>query len=253
MIEVGPLSLKFFLIFLRILSVLSLVPLFSSRTVSIAFKSTLSLAIGYAIFEHVQFQLKDYGDFFILEAIFKEILIGMSMGFVIRVIFSAVFAAGDVIAVQTGLSFARFMDPASMTHVSVIESLKNLLAVIVFFSVDAHHHLIRGLLTSFDLVPLGPLSFKSGIFLFMSEIVGRIFVLGLKIGAPVIVVLLLVEFTLTLLARMVPQMNIFIEGLPLKALIAISVLSFSLSFFVPYLGRVFNGIERDVFRVIRLI
>jgi flagellar biosynthetic protein FliR len=167
--------------------------------------------------------------------------------------FSAIYAAGDVIALQTGLSFARFMDPSMMAQVSVIESFKNLLAIIVFFTVDAHHLLIRALSKSFDEIPLGVFFIKPPLFGFLVEIAGRIFALGLKIGAPVIFVLMLVEIILGLLARMVPQMNIFIEGLPLKILVSFVILSLSLSFAVPYIGSIFLGVERDVLRLMRLL
>jgi flagellar biosynthetic protein FliR len=251
--EIGFLNTKFVLIFFRVLAILWLIPLLSSRTVSTVFKAGFALILSLAIFEHVPTAAKNYDSSPLLVAVFKEVFIGMSIGFVVRMAFSAVYAAGDVIALQTGLSFARFMDPSMMAQVSVIESFKNLLAIIVFFTVDAHHLLIRALSKSFDEIPLGVFFIKPPLFGFLVEIAGRIFALGLKIGAPVIFVLMLVEIILGLLARMVPQMNIFIEGLPLKILVSFVILSFSLSFAVPYIGSIFLGVERDVLRLMRLL
>lgn len=252
-LDVGFINIKFVLIFFRVLSVLWLVPLLSSRTVSIIFKAGFSLIVSLAAFEHVHFDTKDYETVWILGAIFKEVLLGISISFIVRIVFSAIYAAGDVMAIQTGLSFARFMDPTMMAQISVIESFKNLLAVIIFFTIDAHHILIRGLFRTFEEIPLGIFVMKQPVLSFLIDISGRIFILALKIGAPVIVVLLLVELMLGLLARMVPQMNIFIEGLPLKILIAFVVLSFSLGFTVPYIGNIFFGIEKEMAKIIRLM
>ncbi|MCX7856692.1 MAG: flagellar biosynthetic protein FliR [Deltaproteobacteria bacterium] len=251
--DISFINVKFVLIFFRVLSILWLVPLLSSRSVSMMFKAGFSLIVSLAVFEYVPFEAPEYRSISLLEVIFKEILLGLSISFIIRLIFSSVYAAGEVLALQTGLGFARFMDPTMMAQVSVIESFKNLLAVIIFLTIDAHHILIRGLVRTFDEIPLGIFKVNSNMFGLLAELTGRVFVLSLKIGAPVIVVLLIVELMLGLLARMVPQMNIFMEGLPLKILITFVVLSFSLSFTVPYIGKVFFGMERDLSRLIRMM
>ncbi|MDW8002878.1 MAG: flagellar biosynthetic protein FliR [Deltaproteobacteria bacterium] len=247
------LNVKFCLIFFRVLSILWLIPLLSSRVVSMMFKAGFSLIVSFALFENVPFDSAKDGSFSLMGAIFKEILLGLSISFVVRVVFSSISAAGEVLALQTGLGFARYMDPTMTEQVSVIDSLKKLLGIIIFFAVDAHHILVRALFRTFEEIPLGAFAAGPKIFGFITEFSGKVFVLSLKIGAPLIVILFMVELLLGLLSRMVPQINIFIEGLPVKILITIVILSLSLSFTIPYLGSLFLGMDRDIMRLVRMM
>lgn len=246
-------SIKGTLIFFRVLSVLWLVPLLSSKSISILFKGSLALIITNSLFYSIDYEpgIKDVNT--LPSLIFREILLGLSVGFVLRIIFSAFSAAGEIIGIQTGLGFARFMDPQNMTQASVIEGFKNILAVMVFFATDAHHLVIKALGRSFADVPLGGFVLRPENYAFFGELAGRVFTLGLKIGGPLLVVLLIVEVILGVLSRVVPQVNIFLEGIPLKILVAIVVLSLWVSFGIPYLGSLFLGAEADIKRVLEII
>lgn len=139
MIDIGIEAQKFMLVFFRVVSVLWLVPLFASRYVSVVFKASLSLLIAFLIYGSVNVAadvLKDPFSFALLVA--RELFIGITISFIVKIIFSSVAIAGDIISLQTGFSFARFMDPFTMTQVSVIEQIKNLLAIMIFFAIDAH-------------------------------------------------------------------------------------------------------------------
>ena len=94
---------------------------------------------------------------------------------------------------------------------------------------------------------------SKGLIEYIISSTSSIFSLGLKIGAPVVVALFLVELSLGLLSRMMPQMNIFVEGLPVKIFVGFSILSLSLSFIVPVLIDLFSGIQGEFARVLRLM
>jgi flagellar biosynthesis protein FliR len=245
---------RFLLIFTRVASVLWLLPLFSSRAVSVPFKAGLSLLVAYLLFDSMGGDRSFSSDpYFLFLFVMKEVFIGLAIGFTVRVLFMAVNVAGEIISIQSGFSFARFMDPLSMTQVTVIEQFQNLLAMMLFLATDAHHILIKAMVASFRDVPIGNITMQQSFFQYLIIITGRVFVTGFKIGAPVIVTLLFVELALGMLSRMIPQINIFIEGVPMKILITVVMLSFSLSVIAPVIVNMFRDMDGEILRVFRLM
>jgi len=244
----------FLLIFSRVVSVLWLLPIFSSKAVSVPFKAGVSLLIAYLLFDSIGVDRSFSSDpYFLFLFVIKEVFIGLSIGFFVRVLFTAVNVAGEIISIQSGFSFARFMDPLSMTQVTVIEQLKNLLAMMLFLAMDAHHILVRAIVASFRDVPIGSVTIQQSFFQYLITVSGRIFVTGFKIGAPIIVTLMFVEIALGMLSRMIPQINIFIEGVPLKILVTVIMFSFSLGVIVPVIANMFKGMDGEILRLFRLM
>jgi flagellar biosynthetic protein FliR len=244
----------FLLIFSRVVSVLWLLPIFSSKAVSVPFKAGVSLLIAYLLFDSIGVDRSFSSDpYFLFLFVIKEVFIGLSIGFYVRVLFTAVNVAGEIISIQSGFSFARFMDPLSMTQVTVIEQLKNLLAMMLFLAMDAHHILVGAIVASFRDVPIGSVTIQQSFFQYLITVSGRIFVTGFKIGAPIIVTLMFVEIALGILSRMIPQINIFIEGVPLKILVTVIMFSFSLGVIVPVIVNMFKGMDGEILRLFRLM
>ena len=140
-----------------------------------------------------------------------------------------------------------------MTQVTVIEQFKNLLAMMLFLAMDAHHILIKAMVSSFRDVPIGSVTIQQPFFQYLITITGRVFTTGFKIGAPIIVTLLFVELALGMLSRMIPQINIFIEGVPLKILVTVVMLSFSLGVIAPGIVSMFRGMDGEILRLFRLM
>jgi flagellar biosynthetic protein FliR len=118
---------------------------------------------------------------------------------------------------------------------------------------DAHHILVRAIVASFRDVPTGSVTIQESFCQFLITISGRVFVTGFKIGAPIIVTLMFVEIALGMLSRMIPQINIFIEGVPLKILITVIMFSFSLGVIVPVIVNMFKGMDGEMLRIFRLM
>ena len=140
-----------------------------------------------------------------------------------------------------------------MNYTSVLEQFGNILAIMIFFALDAHHILLSALAASFTQVPVGAVALKGGLFHYLIDMTGKLFSLGLKIGAPVIVTLFLVELALGLLSRMIPQINVFVEGIPLKIIITLLMLSLSLNFMVPVIAGIFKGMDVHILRIFRMM
>jgi flagellar biosynthetic protein FliR len=254
MVDIGADGQKFILVFFRVASILWLLPLFSSMAISVSYKAGLSLIISFLLFDIVSVnQALAVDPYYMAILIIKEVFVGLTISFFVRILFAMVYAAGEITALQTGFAFARFMDPISMTQVSVLESFQNILTVMVFFAIDAHHVLIRGMVLSFKELPIGTAVYILSLLQHMGTMTGKIFSVGLRIGAPLIVTLFIVDISLGLLSRMVPQVNVFVEGMPLKILITFVVLSFSLGATITGIVNIFRGMDMDVLKLMRLM
>jgi flagellar biosynthetic protein FliR len=248
MIELPAETLKFFLVFLRVLSVLFLIPLFSLRQVSFLFKVGFSLALSNLIYDRLDLELPSSPPFV---SISGEVLLGLLVGFLVRVVFAALSMAGEIASLQSGFSFSRSIDPYSEGQTSLLVELKYLLAMLLFFAIDGHHVILKSLYESFSLVPLGGFSLNEGVYELIVRITGSTFAMALKIGSPLVVSLFLIEVSLGILSRLVPQMNVFLEGIPVKILASISILSLSLGLISPLLTGLFFSLEGNIASLFR--
>ncbi len=242
------------LIFFRVLAILWLLPVFNARSLSVAFKVAFALLVAFLLAGVVTYPPQAATDgYALLLAIAREILIGLSIGFAVRLLFAVVQATGEIVGFQTGFGFARMVDPISSGQSSILEEFLYILSLMIFFSVDGHHIVVRGIYASFKELPLGSATVTSGLFNYFATASGRIFLLGIKFGAPLIVALFLIELSLGLLSRMIPTMNIFVEGLPVKIFVSLSILSLALGFLAPALGTLFRGIDGEFVKVLRVM
>jgi flagellar biosynthesis protein FliR len=252
--EIGVINQKFIFTFFRVAAVMWLLPIFSSRAVSVYFKAAFALAVAFLLQDTVVPGHPLNSDTFSLAlGVLREVFIGLSIGFFVRILFTIVTVAGEIVSFQAGLSFAQFMDPITNTQVSPLVQVKNLLAMLIFFALDAHHNVIKGLAASFSELPLGSATLHASLLHQVIEMTARVFSVGFRIGAPIIVTLFLVELALGLLSRMIPQINVFIEGVSIKILITILVFSFSLAIIAPGIAGLFTNMDMEMLKILRMM
>jgi len=185
--------------------------------------------------------------------ILSEFAVGFLMGFTVVLIFAAVQFAGHVIGLQMGLAVANVIDPMSAGQISIIAQFYYMLSLLLFLLVNGHHMVIHALVRSFELVPVGGAVFGGGIQEFIIDLTFMVFVTGIKLAAPVIVTLYIINMVLGIVARTVPQMNVFIVGFPLAIGVGMAIIGVSFPFFYMLLNKVFRGIEGDFVTVIRIL
>jgi len=169
-----------------------------------------------------------------------ELCVGWLIGFVAYVTFSAIHFAGKVMDMQVGFAMVNVMDPTSGQQIPLIGSFLYNLAIIVFLVVNGHHMLIAALFESFQSVPVLGVSPSPNLAGFVVNLVNGVFVTGMKLAMPVTFSILLTNVGLGILARTMPQLNIFVVGLPLQIVIGVFVLSILMPFYVLFLDVLFN-------------
>ena len=162
------------------------------------------------------------------------------IGFIAYVCFSAIHMAGKVMDMQVGFAVVNVMDPTSGQQIPLIGSLLYNLGIVVFLVTNGHHVIITALVESFRMVPLAAMQPNLSLTMLLVDFTNGIFVTGMKIAMPVTFAILLVNVALGILARTMPQMNIFVVGIPLQLMVGVGVLSMLLPFYVMFLDVLFN-------------
>ncbi len=245
----------FVLVFMRMAGVFLTAPVFASRNIPVMVKASWVLLIAFLIFPVVGFKVETLPSSGIplAMAIFREMLIGFSIGLGATLIFTGIQLAGQIVDIQMGLGMVNIIDPITSTQISVMGQYYYLIATLVFMAVDGHHLLLRGLADSFNLIPLGQGHFTAALGTKMMGLFSQIFFIAFRVGAPVIGALFITNMALGVVARTVPQMNVFIVGMPLNLAVGFLITAISMSFFVYVLKGLFDGMYRDMFTLVQAL
>jgi len=245
----------FLLIFVRITGIFMMAPIFGSRNVVGRIKASFALIIAYILFPLVFDSSIVVPDHFLayLFVVAGELLVGLTLGFVSSLIFSAIQMAGQLLDMQIGFGIINIIDPLSGQQAPLVGNFKYILALLTFLATNGHHVLLSALFSSFKLIPITGVAVQTAITEFMVNMVGGMFVFALKVSLPVLVSLLLTDMALGILARTMPQMNIFVVGVPGKIIIGIFVLSIALPFYIFFLELAFDGMFKNIFSLLSLL
>lgn len=174
-------------------------------------------------------------------AALNELALGGLLAFALIAGFAAFQLAGRVLDIQLGFGVAQLIDPATRAQAPLLGTILNMAAVLLFFAVGGHRLLLEGIAYSLRQIPPG--SSLSGIpARLIVEQFGALFLNAALLAAPVLTVVLMVDIALATMSRTLPQLNIFIVGLPLKILVGLVVLAVAMGSFAPAFSRVFDGI-----------
>ena len=180
-----------------------------------------------------------------------EVAYGLTLGYAVSLVFAGVQLGGMLMGYQMGFAVANVLDPVSNDQVSIIGQFLFLFALLYFLAMDAHHVLIKGIADSFALAPVGSFAVTQGSVSWFVDIFGHMFWLGLKIAMPVVGAIFLVDVALGIVAKTVPQMNVFIVGLPLKSLLGLFILGFAFPFFALVMRFDFQTLADGLYGMIR--
>jgi flagellar biosynthetic protein FliR len=178
-------------------------------------------------------------------AIVRELAVGLAMGFVGMLLFMVIQAAAELIDLQMGLGFASLVDPNN-EHTSVVGQFYYIVATLIFLSVNAHHMLLQGLADSFTIIPLGHMSFNPAATGSIVAVFDRMFVAAIKIGGPIVGVILLTDVALGILARTVPQLNVLVVGFPAKIFVGLATIIVAMPAVITVMHTLFGSLYGDL-------
>lgn len=240
------------LVFVRMSSLFVVSPVFGRRELPAYLKIGLAFFCSYILIPllgDVQVEYTNLLTFLVIIA--KEFLVGVIIGYVSFLVFSALYIAGQIIDMQIGFGMVNVLDPTMNTQVPLTGNFIYIMTTLFFLVIDGHHILLSALYKSYSILPINGFAFTEAMVNNITTIFSDIFVLGFKISMPVLAAVLLSEVALGILSKTVPQMNVFVVGIPFKIGIGLLTLYIMLPTFVSIMTATFDRMYGYIYLIIR--
>lgn len=244
----------FLLILARVAGIFLEAPLFSARTipgiVKMALAIWLTLVIWFIVPISPSITLPQINLAFAFLLV-KEIMVGFLIGFVCQLLFAAIQSAGDFIDLQMGMSIATALDPSTGAVSTILGRLCFFLGVIIFLITNGHHMLLSALYQSFRLLPLGaPINLSGNVITQLILLGGSLWLIALQLATPALILIFLSDFSLGIVSRVAPQVNVFMLGFQLKPIIGLLALLFSLPLFIGFISLLTNQMMQEIIKLL---
>jgi flagellar biosynthetic protein FliR len=232
----------FLLILIRISSFFVTVPLFSYRTIPTSHKVGLAVFLSWIMYYTIEIPPLQFDEYYVL-LILKEIAVGLLLGLIAFIVISAIQIVGGFIDFQMGFAIANVVDPQTGAQSPLMGQFLYIISLLFLLSVNGHHLLIDGIFYSYQTIPLDQLWVPFGDEDMLNHIIttfNSMFIVAFQMSLPIVGSLFLVDVALGIVARTVPQLNIFVVGMPLKILASFVMIIVMMSVFLMLVGNLFE-------------
>lgn len=239
--------------FVRILALVSSAPILGNPGIPLRVKIGLALLITFVLAPVIgTMPAVEPGSAIGLLIMAQQIVIGVAMGLAMRIVFTAVEMAGQLIGMQMGLGFATFFDPQNAAQTPVVGSFLGLIATLFFLALNGHLLMIEVLAQSFHVLPVmaQPLSVTGWRALVGWG--GEVFLAGLLLSMPIMAALLITNLALGIMTRAAPQLNVFSVGFPITLAAGFVVLAVALPYFAPLFERLIHDGLQMALQIVHL-
>lgn len=243
------------LVFLRVAAIIFSAPILDASTIPVVFKAGLALAVSVLLLPEVatMVTVSELSLFAFVIGVGSEVAIGVTIGLSVKLLFTGIQLAGQMVGHQMGFAVANVIDPASSMQIPIISQIYNLTAMMLFLVINAHHMFFRAVVESYALLPPLSMHLSPQLVAMIMKLVTQMFVVAIKVGAPLITAMLVVTVGLGLVARTVPQMHIFVVAMPLKILIGLLFMVMLAPYLTSFLIDYFASYPATLGEVIRLM
>lgn len=245
----------FLFVLVRVAAILFVIPFFESRSVPVLVKMGLAVSVTWLLLPQIDATLPPMSNapIALIIGVGSEIAIGLLIGLMVQLIFAGVQLAGQMAGFQMGFAIANVVDPASSLQIPMLSQFLNLFAFMMFLTLNIHYYFIKALVDGFNTIPFWQANFDGNLYGFIMQTTASAFIIAVQIGAPVMVALLLTSVALGLVARTVPQMQIFIVAMPVKILMGLLFLGFSLPYIMGFLKTAFQNLGQSIQGLMHLL
>jgi flagellar biosynthetic protein FliR len=245
----------FFFIFVRVAAILFAVPFLESRNIPVLIKVGLAFSVTWILLPRVGLTPPSVESSPVVFAlgIASEVAIGLIIGIMVKLLFAGVQLAGQMAGFQMGFAIANVVDPASSLQIPMLSQFLNLFAFMIFLSLNIHYYFIKALVDGFEILPFWSAQFDGDLYQLIMAATANAFTIAVQLAAPVMVALLLTSVALGLTARTVPQMQIFIVAMPVKIILGLLFLGFSLPYCMTFLKSAFSTLSKNIQGLMHLL
>lgn len=246
----------FLLIFVRITTFMITAPVFSGRQIPVSYKIGFSIALSILCVGVVKEPIDTSSQGVLLLFIMKEFFVGIVLGLAANILMYSVQLAGSLLDYQIGFFMANLYDPTFGTNTQLTGQFQNILAILVLLATNGHHLIIQGVLASFDWVSLQalvPAWMDGRISTFFLDSLVKMFLIGFMMALPIVGTLFIVDVGLGIMAKTVPQMNIFVIFPPIKILIHFLIYIVILPSFFYLLKVLFENMYEAMYSILKIM
>ena len=245
--------LAFLLVLARISAFFVTWPVLSTGNVPPFVKALFSLAVAFVLFPLVGWRTMSSelveNQFVFL--VIKEVFVGIVMGFIARSFFWAIESGGIMISDALGLSNAQILNPVAESRTTVIDQFYLVLVTMFYLLINGHHYFVAGLFKSFEMVPVNQLTVSLLSFGHGGELLQNVVLMGLKLAAPVVISLFVMNLGLGIIGRAVPQMNVLTTSLSVNVLLGVFIMFVSLPMALSSLPSFLDEAVERVFLILK--
>ena len=257
--EIFPLSLPaiqgFIICLARVGSMLGTLPVFSGGQVPMQMRVGVAMLFSLVTFPVVRSYLPsaEMAPLGLFTLVLSEAALGMMVGFLGQLVFMAAEFGGSIIGYQMGFAAANVFDPANQRQVALISQFQSVFAILLFLVLDVHHLFFEAIVASFQMLQPGSLNLSGGAIPMLMEVASHSFVLAIRLGAPILALLILSNLTLGLMARVFPQLNVFLLSYPINIGISFIVMGLTMSLVAALLQQEFSALADRFLQLFRLL
>ncbi|MBI5206479.1 MAG: flagellar biosynthetic protein FliR [Candidatus Firestonebacteria bacterium] len=243
------------LVFFRIAGIIFMAPVLNGQMIPMPVKVFFCFVTCGLFFNFVKDINISYMDSVpqLLISIISELSIGFIIGFVSQLIFTGITFAGELIGLQIGLSIAHVLNPLENHENSIISNFINLMAILIFLNINGHHWFFESLDLSLKILPLGLIHYPAKIMLIVLNSFNKLFIIAIKISAPIMGTILILDLVFGFLSRMVPQIEIFIMSIPLKISGGLIMLALTLGSISNILQKIISELPYTMVKIVKLL
>lgn len=241
----------FILIFVRVSGIFIFSPFFSSQNIpnimkiGLSFSITLLIAIVIPIDVDIENQI-------LLIVIIKELMVGIIIGFISYVFMTAFYVLGQIVDMNIGFGMANVVDPQNKVQVPLMGNFYYILSFLFMLLINGHHKVISALIDSYNYIPIGKLIYNDNVIEIIVNALVKSFEIGFKLSLPVVAIIFLTDIVLGIMAKAIPQMNVFVIGMPLKVFIGLAIIMITIPIFYNSIVEIFNIMFNDIYRFMKL-
>lgn len=240
-------------IFLRVAAMFFAAPIFGHNAIPPPVKMALSILLAYIIFLTIDKSKISININLATLVVysFREIITGLIMGFVLNFVFWGISFAGSLIGFDMGLSFAEVLNPFDENHNNVIGEVLFFTTVMIFILINGHHYIITGVAASFDAIPIAKYSVNEPLIKMLIKYSFAVFTIAVKIASPILVSFFLVHLAEGIIARVIPNIQIFYVSQPLKIGLGILMITSLTPFYVFAIKNLLQSYEYSLLEIVK--
>ncbi len=242
----------FFLIMIRSFAILYPIPYMEDQTIDARIKVGFAFFLAIIMYPFVRetVVVKELTIYFFISAVIMELLLGMSIGFIMKLFFAAVQFGGDAAGTQMGLGMSQIFDPTAATNISIFSSFMSRITMMVFLIYNIDHFLIQALYFSMKIIPVGGFLMDKSLFYWLTVLGTGIPAIAFQVVMPIIAIIFLIQVAFGIVSKAVPQINIFFISSIVTIFIGLGVFMFAMPYLLSFTEKQFFIMNEKIIQLL---